>query len=263
MQNIWVEKNVFIVVKTYPNSSKKYQETVCTAGITEDGEWIRLYPVQFRSMEKAKQFEKYTWIKVRLKKAKEHREDSYNPDMDSFKILEHIGPDNNWFKRKHIVYPTRSKSIEELESQLITHKKSLGIFKPKEIIDFKITINKKSVRANPISNIQLSLFEEAPKPLENIPYEFRYEFLCDDINCHGHSMIVLDWEIFQAFRSWRHHYGEQGALEQIKKKWFDMMCASKRDTHFIVGTHNRFPTFMILGVFYPEYESQLSLFDFI
>jgi hypothetical protein len=37
-------KRVFITVKTYPPLSEKYDELVCTAGISEDGSWIRLYP---------------------------------------------------------------------------------------------------------------------------------------------------------------------------------------------------------------------------
>ena len=40
-------KRIFILVKTYPTASKRYRETVCTAGIQEDGTWIRLYPVRF------------------------------------------------------------------------------------------------------------------------------------------------------------------------------------------------------------------------
>ncbi len=34
-------KRVYILVKTYPTVSKSYSELVCTAGILEDGSWIR------------------------------------------------------------------------------------------------------------------------------------------------------------------------------------------------------------------------------
>ena len=50
------KKRVFITVKTYPNISDKYAELVCTAGILEDGTWIRLYPVPFRLLKKEQQF---------------------------------------------------------------------------------------------------------------------------------------------------------------------------------------------------------------
>lgn len=43
-------ENIFIIAKTYPTRSKKYKELVCTAGIKKDGEWIRIYPVPFRSL---------------------------------------------------------------------------------------------------------------------------------------------------------------------------------------------------------------------
>lgn len=36
---------VLICVKTYPTLSEKYDELVCTAGVKEDGSWIRIYPV--------------------------------------------------------------------------------------------------------------------------------------------------------------------------------------------------------------------------
>jgi hypothetical protein len=45
---------VLIAVKTYPNPSSKYEETVCVAGIQLDRgqpEWIRLYPVRFRNVD--------------------------------------------------------------------------------------------------------------------------------------------------------------------------------------------------------------------
>jgi hypothetical protein len=47
-----MNKRVLITVKTYPNPSKSYQETVCTAGIDEDKNWIRIYPVNFRAKPK-------------------------------------------------------------------------------------------------------------------------------------------------------------------------------------------------------------------
>ena len=37
---------VLIVVKTYPIPSARYDELVCTAGVTESGDFVRLYPIQ-------------------------------------------------------------------------------------------------------------------------------------------------------------------------------------------------------------------------
>ena len=42
---------VLVTVKTYPTLSDKYDELVCTAGLREDGSWIRIYPVPFRKLD--------------------------------------------------------------------------------------------------------------------------------------------------------------------------------------------------------------------
>lgn len=39
--------DLMLIVKTYPQPSKRYQNLVCSAGITDDGRWMRLYPVKF------------------------------------------------------------------------------------------------------------------------------------------------------------------------------------------------------------------------
>ncbi|MYB37591.1 MAG: hypothetical protein F4Y26_09450 [Gammaproteobacteria bacterium] len=40
---------VLITVKTYPLPSQSYDELVCTAGVLEDGSWVRIYPVPMKS----------------------------------------------------------------------------------------------------------------------------------------------------------------------------------------------------------------------
>jgi hypothetical protein len=67
---------VLITVKAYPQLSEKYKETVCVAGIrmdTRHPRHVRLFPVPFRDLERAKQFEKYDIVEVH---ATEHVGDS-------------------------------------------------------------------------------------------------------------------------------------------------------------------------------------------
>ena len=71
---------VFITVKTYPTLSVKYDELVCTAGITEKGKWIRIYPVPFRKLKWEKQYKKYQWIELEVtKNKKDFRLESHRP----------------------------------------------------------------------------------------------------------------------------------------------------------------------------------------
>lgn len=61
-------ERVLITVKTYPTLSRKYGETVCTAGVRDDGSWVRIYPVPFRRLDEAEQYRKFDWLeKVRAK----------------------------------------------------------------------------------------------------------------------------------------------------------------------------------------------------
>ena len=79
----WETKEILITVKAYPNPSKKYQETTCVAGVS-GGEWIRLYPINFRGLPPDKAFKKYELIKVKVKKRiSDPRPESFIPDSDS------------------------------------------------------------------------------------------------------------------------------------------------------------------------------------
>ena len=49
---------VLITVTAYPLPSRFHDELVCTAGILEDGSWVRIYPVPFQFLE----FRKYQWV---------------------------------------------------------------------------------------------------------------------------------------------------------------------------------------------------------
>ena len=77
--------NILIVVKTYPEISRKYTETVCTAGVLADSKtFVRLYPIRFRYLEGALQFKKYQWIRANITKAiSDPRPESYNIAPDS------------------------------------------------------------------------------------------------------------------------------------------------------------------------------------
>ena len=134
---------VLIAVKTYPTLSSKYDELVCTAGFLEDGSWIRIYPIPFRKLEYDKQYSKYDWIEVDLEKnSSDFRLESHKPKSieTAFNIVEHLGTEESWRLRKGIVLNNVHTNMTELISQAkdTTRYTSLAVFKPKEILDFKI-----------------------------------------------------------------------------------------------------------------------------
>jgi len=101
---------------------------------------------------------------------------------------------------------------------------------------------------------QLSFLDKRSDAIESIPYHFYYSFKCYGVGeCPGHKMSIVDWELGQAYRSWRSRYkNEETLLEKIRERWLCLMCSSRNDVYFYVGNMKRFRrNFMVLGTFYP------------
>ena len=87
MQNTVVTKTALIVVRTYPTPSKTGVEVSCTAAITNEGEWLRLFPVPWRFLPEDQRFRKYQWVEVAVTKATDPRPESYKIKPDGIKVL--------------------------------------------------------------------------------------------------------------------------------------------------------------------------------
>lgn len=107
---------ILITVKTYPNPSKTYGETVCVTGISlQDNKFIRLYPIPFRDLDQNKKFKKYNIIEAKITRATDDkRPESYKIDTDSIKIIEGLDTTDGWVKRKKLVLPLVDKSMCEV-----------------------------------------------------------------------------------------------------------------------------------------------------
>lgn len=248
-------KRILIVVKTYPTPSKKYEETVCTAGVTDDGQWIRLHPIHFRDLPSNQRYRKYAWIEIDVEKHnKDLRPESFRPFSDTIQITEYLDTSKEgWRRRKEVLLPLASQSLEQLESFKLNTNTSLGMFKPKEILSFDCRAEQEDW--DPRKKIivdQQTMFTSPKSPLEKIPYSFHYRFRCFDPACKGHDLEIIDWEIYQSYRDWRWRYPDRETLiAKLTEKWRDIMFHPSRDPYFIVGTHSRWKTWMIIGVFWP------------
>lgn len=77
-----------ILVKASPQVSKRHGETVCCAGVNNKGEWVRLYPVSFRSLDQASQFRRWDRIRFRWKRPQDDRRpESLRVDHQSIEII--------------------------------------------------------------------------------------------------------------------------------------------------------------------------------
>ena len=258
-------EEILIIVKTYPEISAKYTETVCTGGILkETKQLIRIYPIRYRYLDGANQFNKYQWISARLDNPfADTRPESHTIVESSIVLKDEIGTAANWNERKKWVLNDNNvfSSVEELKTSQQKFRTSLGLVRPKKIMGCKIK-NKSATEIQQAEKKKESIlrqgdFFEEKKDLETLPIKIALEFECDDPKCSGHKMSILDWEFGQLYRKVKN-------TKDWKKKISDKVstiCGPNKDTYLILGNMANYQhIFCILGFFYPTKEKQLSLF---
>lgn len=251
---------VLITVKTYPIPSAKYDELVCTAGVTESGEFIRLYPIRFRDLPYSQQYKKYQWVEVLAEKHKgrDVRKESFRPKEDSLKILgEPIGTERGWAERAKFALARRAASMEALYDQQKADGTSLGVIRPKRFLDIEISADDAEWKPQFLEALrQQRLWDDRTatrEPPRKVPWKFHYRFECDDPRCNGnHRMMIEDWELGALY--WRcidNGDSPTSAAAKVKDKFLGKMCAPERDTHLFVGTVLEHGTWVVIGVFWP------------
>jgi len=244
------KEKLWILVKAYPQPSLKYQETVCCAGITEDGRLLRLYPIRYRHLKKEQQFDRFDLLEVKIRKSnqeKDKRPESYKVDEDSIVILKK-GKHASTASKSELWKPFISDSLSTLIEQQKICKKSLGIIKPDgNSLKFKA----KSVKdedADTKSLVessygQANLFEKNLTPFERPEYVFYYNFRS---NGKEHSMQIHDWEVQATYRNYKKKYGYH-ALDKMNDFYNNRLL--DQNPHFIMGNMMRRPwQFMIIGI---------------
>ncbi len=257
---------VLITVKTYPIPSAKYDELVCTAGVTETGDFIRLYPVNFRDLPFSQQYKKYQWIEVVAEKhrGRDVRKESYRPDCDSIQKLGEPIKSNpgNWAERARYALAKKARSMEELQDRRKADRTSLGIFKPKKVHDLVVSADDPDWKAGFKAALQQARLWEtrtvSKEPPRKVPFKFHYQFECDDSRCTGHRMMIEDWEVGALF--WRlvdQGLSHKDAADKVRAKFLGELCGADKDAHFFVGTILAYPkTWVVIGVFYPKIQPE-------
>ena len=241
---------------TYPHPSQSYQELICTAGVTEDGEWVRLYPVDYRYRPFDQQFKKYQWIEVELAQqglGNDHRKESRKPSLDSIRLLgEPLDTKNNWEARRRVIDKLPRHTRNEFEILYDQDRTSLGIVRPTRVLDLEIEKSDpdwKPEQQNALN--QLRLFGLQPKHLAKIPFKFSYVFECED-SSKPHRAMIADWELGVLYLKEVKRLGnEQRAAESVKNKFFNEICRPDKDTQFFMGTIFPYNTWIVIGGFWP------------
>jgi hypothetical protein len=272
------KERVLITVKTYPTLSRKYGETVCTAGVRADGSWMRIYPVPFRRLEETEQYRKFDWLETDFIRGRsDPRPETHHPaDLAKMLPAGHMGTEDNWRERRELLL-NKVRVYDRLEPLLTgakENKLSLAMFKPTKIRGFIWEDEERDWNQDKVAEMrdktrQTEMFKEETwretfKIIPKLPYSFSYQF--EDADGRKSTMQVLDWECGQLYwnclRRNNPHQDETIALEKVKAKYLNEF--GQRDLHFFLGTTQQFHGFapnpwVIVGVFAPPHQHQMEL----
>jgi hypothetical protein len=239
-----------ILVKAFPQPSKAHEETVCCAGITDDGrELLRLFPIRFRRLPNEQRFDRYDLVEMTATKASDPRPESYRVDEGSIRILER-GSALSPKAKVQLWQPFIAPSLTALHQENRTTQRSLGIIRPDPgSLKFLVRAAKdadaedRQIADQVLQAHQSSLLEAPLTPLEKPEYAFVYRYTSDG---QRHEHMIHDWEVQEAHRQYKRRYGE-AALEHLKRMYGETIPAD--NLHFIMGTMAAHPrTFIVIGL---------------
>ncbi|MCD4651610.1 MAG: hypothetical protein K8S56_07490 [Candidatus Cloacimonetes bacterium] len=267
------DAEVLITVRTYPLPLTSHGEVVCTAGILPDGSWVRIYPIRYRTDFNIK-LRKWSIIKLDLKRKHklvnkgDMRPESYVPinDLQPENIVGYLSTDDKWRLRKEYVLSNVTNDLKKAIKKAHDNKQSLCTYKPATITNFTWEKTEPDWKKDWLSAWeQTDFFDQidSKKMIKKLPYKFFYHF--KDIDGSSHRLHIEDWEIGQLF--WNclgSDRNEQIALQKVKQKYWNEF--TEKDIHFFLGTTFQFHVrripnpYVIIGVFYPPIDEQLTIF---
>jgi len=244
----WQEKRVLIIGRASPEPSKKHIETVCTGGITEDGEVLRLYPIPLRYLQKESRYKLWTWAKFDVQKNPEDkRKESCRVREGSIQVLSEV---KDWSERFALLQKAIVSDREALDELYHKDWTSIGVVEIELLDFFKQTQQKDWDKDKPYIK-QFHLYAQV-KPLEQLPIQMRLKFRCkNNPACKTHESGLIGWQYMEAFRKFREAYGSgEAAFEAIHQKLLSLFGDQKKRAFALMGTHHRYGSWMVAELYF-------------
>jgi hypothetical protein len=245
-----VRLRVRVLVKAFPQASARHEETVCCAGVTEDGKrFLRLFPIRFRRLPATSRFTRYDLVEMTATKASDPRPESYRVDEASIKVVSGA-PKLSEIAKIRLWQPFISPSLDDLHADNKKTNRSLGIIRPDPgSIRFFARPAKEADQADrdiaeSLGRVhQQSLLEEPLTPLEKPEFSFGYRYTSGG---KPHEHVIHDWEVQAAYREYRRKY-QDDAMDRLKEMYGRTL--PEQNLHFIMGTMKAHPrTFILIGL---------------
>jgi hypothetical protein len=245
MQNKHRRARVRILVKAFPQHSDKHEETVCCAGITEDQQLIRLYPITYRRLARENQFNRYDLVEATLTKAaNDIRPESYRVDHDSIEVIER-GSSLDDENKVRLWQPHIVTSLTALQDEHRDNGRSLGIVRPDSAGLKFFWKNAELEEQEDSRGVQASLLEEPLRPLAPPELTFFYRYRSGD---KEHTQSIQDWEVQATYINYQRQYGSRDkALEMMTLEYGENI--PRQNLHFIMGNMaKRQWQFIVIGL---------------
>ena len=243
-----------VIIKAAPQVGQRHGETVCCAGIDLGGNWLRLYPISFRTLDQGQKFGRWDRVKFKWRRPSDDRRiESRRIDQDSLEVVGTLKKgERERFLASSIV---TSLNKERKEGR------SLALLRA-EILDFIVEekgaeeIRKEAAKFDAL-RAQADLFNSKPLiPYRPCPYRFRYRYRTDDGEREG---TCQDWEIEATYYNWEREYGRDRALSEMTSRFGEEYPA--KGMLLAMGTHSQYPeTWLINGVIRFDSVKQPTLF---
>lgn len=229
-----------ILVKAYPQSSQRYQETVCVAAIVpKTGRLIRLYPIRYRMLPEQHRFSRWDLIRATVVQDRtDGRPESHRVLEGTLEVVERGLPKSQRVKlwAPH-VYNTRA----ELDEARKRDGTSLGIVRP-DPGSFRFKVKNvdhaegdELLLAQSVVS-QAQLYEEQLPPLPEPTHIFELQYTSGGIK---YTNKLIDWEVQQADAKFARKYGAEDGLRHLKEKY--QVEIPSRGLHLILGTVKQHP----------------------
>lgn len=240
---------VLVTVKASPEIGRTHGETVCVAGVRLDQDqpcWIRLFPVPWQWFWRGGH-PKYQLIEVDVvKHDKDQRPESYRPKLDTTTVVRQKSTTR---QRADALNRLPQSSMCDLVAAKGWERPSLGLVVPREVTGFDHEDH--TGDAGHVAKMNLaaqgSLWAQDDPKLEFSPFAFKLSYRCQSPACRGHRQSIVDWEISEAWRRWRHSYPDD-YLDRIRDKWLGLLAPERNPALFVGNQHQAPQGFLVLGI---------------
>jgi hypothetical protein len=258
------EIEVLITVKTSPEPSERYFDTVCVAGVRIDGDrhdWVRLFPIQFRHLEKDDQFRKYEVLRLLVRPPhNDLRRESRSPDQGRITRVRSLA---GWAEKAAIVDEVLRTTTCDLQAaaRAEVNAPSLGLI---AVTDLGRLLFEVHPGWTPAQQTKLEaayflpdqdLFGEKTHPpprLKPPRFKVRYQYRCESTHCRGHIGQMLDWEL----TALQARFATDDAIKDaVVRNFHDLPSSTDRTLSFYVGNFfdlKKRAVFSVLGAYYPR-----------